>query len=179
MKLLPGDIVFSRDTTTVSKIIQWFLGCKWSHVFIVLDPDEDHTYILETSSYEVWINTLESYDVDPNAEYAVYRADLPPKVRSVVVKKCFEQKGKSYGYLQLFSLGLRSLLKKMKIVIPNLLRHGVVCCHIVMYGFRHSGIPQFHGMDPEALDTADVYDRVREQRDYFKLIHSKDARIKK
>ena len=172
--LKPGDIGFSMTHNSwISKAIAWFMGSKWSHCFLVLDPDEDRTYLSETSNFEVWINYLEDYDKNPNVSYVIYSPKISDEQRKKIVKECMKNHGQMYGYLQFISLGIRCLLKKLGVKIPNLIRQGVVCCQHVLYGYTHTDIPCFKGIDPESIDTEDVYQMVIKEKNSFEKVAEK------
>lgn len=180
-KLKPGDIGFimHRDSW-LSKAIAWFMGpsftkpSRWSHTFMVLDPDEDRVYLSETSSFEVWIGDLTTYLKNPNAEFEIYTPKLLSDAqRKQVALKAHENFGEVYGYLQLLSLGIRCILKKMHIRIPNFIKAGIVCSHNVVYGYQSTDIPEISGIDPESLDTEDLYQIVLRQKYHFEKVMEK------
>lgn len=174
-KLKPGDIGFARSHNNwLSSAISWFMGSKWSHCFLVLDPDEDRIYISETSSFEVWINYLEMYDKDPNAEYVIYSPRVGDADRKKIVEEAMKNHGQTYGYLQLVSLGIRALLRKMNIKIGNFIRTGLVCCHHVLYGYTHTDIKGFKGIDPESIDTEETYQLVMQNLNRFEKVAEKE-----
>lgn len=153
------------------------MGSNWSHSFIVIDPDEDRTYISETSSFEVWINYLEMYDKDPNAEYIIYSPKISDEERMLIVEKAMETHGKTYGYAQLFSLGVRALLRKINIRIGNFIRWGLVCCHTVLYGYTHSSISGLRGIDPESIDTEELYQLVLKSGSFDVVSYKRQEKI--
>ena len=158
-KLRIGDIGFAMDTDSwLSKAIAWFMQSKWSHCFMVLDVTPNHVYLLETSNYNVWISRLYRYDSDMTKEYVVFRPDIPLADAKRFTYATYEENiGKTYGYLQLISLGVRCLFKRFGIKISNFIRAGLVCCHVPLYGYRHSNIDGLAGIDPESIDTEDLY----------------------
>jgi hypothetical protein len=143
------------------------MGSKWSHCGIVIDRSVDRTYTTETTDYEVAIGILESYLHHPKVSIEVYRAkSLDEETRRMVVSECLKNLWKTYGYLQLISLGLRRLLSRyLGIKIGNFFRQGVICCGHVLSGYSKTSIPTIGGMDPESVDTEELYQLVTTLKD--------------
>lgn len=76
------------------------------------------------------------------------------ELRIVAQSECVSQK--KYGYLQLISHGIRCLLKRAGVKINNLFRSGVICNHVITYGFK-SLFP-----DAEEMDTEEVYQVIKQ-----------------
>lgn len=154
-----ADICFSMCTKNwLSKAIAWFMGSKWSHSFIVIESSKLYTYVCETSDFEVTIGVLEDYLVDPTVNLVVYRINTLSLIdRDKIVKECLKNNREMYGYLQLISLGIRRLLKRIGIHIPNFIRQGIVCDQNVLYGYTKSRVPTLAGIDPESIDTEEFY----------------------
>jgi len=173
-QLRPGDIGFVMNNSRwISKAISWFMGSKWSHTFLVLEATEERVYLSETSDYEVWIGLLSEYKDDPNFSYIIYSPKISDEERNKIVTACLKNQGLTYGYLQLLSLGLRRLLMRIGIKIPNFIRMGLVCCAHVLYGYRHTSIPGFSNIDPESIDTEETYQLVLNNLDRFDKVEEK------
>ena len=168
MKFQNGDIIFIMNHHMwISRTIAWFMGSKWSHCGIVIDRSVDRTYTTETTDYEVAIGILESYLYHPSVSIEVYRAkSLSEDEKKMIVSECLKNLWKTYGYLQLISLGIRRLLiRYLGIKIGNFFRQGIICCGHVLYGYSKTSLPVIGGIDPESIDTEELYVLVKSIKD--------------
>lgn len=174
MSYLPGDIGFvMHKKNLLSRTIAWFMGSQWSHAFIVLEATPTRTYILETSDFEVMVSDLGVYLSDPDCHLVVYSpAGLSDLMRELVCQEAMKNLKSVYGYAQLISLGIRRLLMRVGIRINNFFRNGLVCCHVVTYGYRISRIPGLSGIDPESIDTEELFQIVDKSPRFTKVMES-------
>lgn len=158
-----ADIIFVITTDNwLSKLIAWVMGSRWSHAALIYHVCDQESYTLETNSREVIINPLSDHLANPNKELEIWRfEDLSKDDIDKICLKAFETFGLGYGYFQFISLGIKILLKKVGIRVPNFIRQGIVCNQVVNYGYTVSNIPGLGGSDPEALDTEDFYKLVK------------------
>jgi len=171
-KLKPGDIGFAIHTENwISRMFAWFLGVKWSHAFLVVEQNAERTYVLETSDFEVVYGLADWYWAKPDVKMEIWTPkDLTYEERIDVVEEArIETWGEMYGYLQLIATGVRLLLKKVGIKSKNFSSQGVMCMHVVTYGYKASTMPEFNG-DPEELDTGDLYRLVSESGKFEKVL---------
>lgn len=171
-----GDIAFVMHTDNwISKAIAWFMKSKWSHSLGILEQGKFGTYTLETTDFEVAIGMLERYLDDPNVEMEVWRPNyemVHEDYRNKAARKWLSLYGDLYPYLQLFSLGLRRLLRRIKIKIKNFIRIGHVCDQVVIYGVNVYPIKGIQGLDSQAYDTQEFYRKVVLSKG-FDLIYKK------
>lgn len=168
----PGDIGYvMHHDNIISKLIARAMGSRWSHAFLVLEVTKERIYIAETSDFQVTIGTLDRYLENPNDEVEIWSSkELMDEQRISLAKESLNLYGQIYGYLQLFSLGIRRLFMKFGIKIPNFIRVGLVCCHVVTYSYsKQSNIAPFSGMDAESIDTEELYQMMVDSKK-FKLI---------
>lgn len=158
----PGDVAFlMHHDNWISKALSWFMKSKWSHSFLVIEQTEQFAYILETSDFEVCIADLDRYIADPQVTMEVYRfSDLSDDDAKEMVRYTTNLNlGTIYGYLQLLSFGIRSLLGRLGIQIKNFIRQGLVCDESVLVGLAYK-VPEFKGIDPKSIQTEELYQRV-------------------
>jgi hypothetical protein len=180
MKFQPGDIAFSiHSKNPISKAIAWFTGSRWSHTILIVEHSK-YIYTSETSDFEVVMHTLDDSLNDPTVIMEVFRADLSPDQQKLIVEKCMENLGQTYGYFQFISLGVRALLRRwFGIKINNFIRQGVVCNQHVLYGLSQiPSLGELYGMDPESIDQQELYEKVVSIKDQmgkpiFKKVHEK------
>ena len=173
--LRPGDVGFIiHHDNWISRAIGWFTQSRWSHVFLVVEKGRYVTYLSETCDFNVWIGYLEKNLKSPYTEIEIYTPDISDDMRGVVVKRCLENTGELYGWFQFISLGIRGLLKRIGIRIPNFIRQGIVCNQHVMYGYTLTDIEGISGVDPESMDQEDFYQMVKNNK-RFRKIFSKEA----
>lgn len=160
MNLIPGDVVFvMHKNEWVSRAIAWFMKSRWSHSAIVVDKSVRETYLVETSDYEVTIGLMSRYENDPNTEYEVWRfTGLMGSDQKKVWENVSPLLRQTYGYLQLISLGVRRLLMRVGVRVPNFFRQGLVCCHVVGYAFLGTNVKMLNILDPESFDTQELYE---------------------
>lgn len=139
---------------------------------MVLGPYADDVLIVETSDFEVMISTLSRYTQDPNCALEIYR---PVKFSSedgaTSRKETFAILKTVYGFPQLLSLGVRRLLMRAKIKINNFFRMGVVCCAVPLYGHTKCKSSPLFGIDPESIDTEELFQICKEKMD---LVYRRD-----
>lgn len=135
-----GDIGFIiHNDNKLSKVIAWFMGSKWSHTFIVLEETSLGYLICETSDYEVKYSFLGKYLDDPNVDMEIYSlGDVDNE--QMVYDNCQKIDGQLYGYLQLFSFGVRSLLSRIGIKIDNFVFQGIICCQVAYEAVKGTSI---------------------------------------
>jgi hypothetical protein len=171
MQLETSDVGFlMQKNWLVARIIAWLMGSKWSHSFIIIESGVLATYICETTEYEVVISPLKKYIDDENVNLEVFRPKKgrhEQKIKSAM--ECMNQIGTSYGWFQLVSLGLRRILMRLGIRIPNFIRQGVVCNGVVLYGLRNIPIRGVEGIDPESIDTEELYQIVSNSPDFERV----------
>jgi hypothetical protein len=165
----PGDIVFLiHKENLLSRVIAWAMSSKWSHSAVVAGELLGNTMLIETSDFQVTVNDLERYIKDENCSIEVYSPQCDDETKAKIADQSYKLNGQIYGYLQLISLGLRRLFK---LKIKNFFRQGLVCCHVVFYGYKGFGF-SCSVEDPEAYDTQELYDMVKGD-EKFKLVFKK------
>jgi hypothetical protein len=166
-----GDIGFLiHKDNIISNIMAWFMKSKWSHSFLVSDIGHQ-IYCCETSDVQVNINTVDRYLDDKNVVMKIYRRKNKDQDEISRVQNTYKLNGTIYGYLQLISLGLRRLLMRVGIKIPNFIFQGVVCCHVVMHYLSQIPNSFFTGKPYEAFDTEEVYQMMLNSGE-FELVYS-------
>lgn len=158
MKFEPADVCFTTNKKSkLSAIFRWFMRSKWSHVFIVKEQTERETYIVETSSFEVIYNEISGYLSEENTLEVWRPTQLSEDERIAVVDECSKNIEKVYGHLQFISFGIRGLLERIGIRIPNFIKIGLICCELVLAGYVISSIPGISGIDPKSMQTEELY----------------------
>lgn len=173
LDLKPGDIGFlMHHDNVISKIFRWAMGSKWSHSFLIHEVTDRHIYTSETSDFEVQIHLLDVYLTKKQLSLEIWRMNGLTEAQRVAIAHNAVAKnlGETYGYLQLVSLGLRILLRKIGLRIKNFIKQGIVCCGHVASGYHLTQIPGFM-FDPEGIDTEELYRMMPKKG--FKLIYSK------
>lgn len=161
----PADIGFIlHQDNWISRVMAWVMGSQWSHSFIVIDTGTLDRYICETTDFEVTVSPFgRKYMMDPYVNMEIWSPiDMSEGERVQVSRGSVEQVGTIYGYLQLVSFAIKRFLKRFGYNIPNFLRQGMVCDHVVLYGYTQSSIPGLQGIDPESIDTEDLYQLVKQ-----------------
>jgi hypothetical protein len=172
--LLPADIGFAMSVDSwLSKTIAWFMGSRWSHTFMIAGSMHGQDMTVETSDYEVYAAPMIDH-YGPRKRTAIYRCKvLDDETRKAIVLKSMSHIGETYGYLQLLSLGLRRLLMRAGIRIPNFFRQGLVCCAVPLYGYKESTVHPLSIIDPESIDTEELY-QIISNSPHFELIYEQD-----
>ena len=151
----------------MSRTIAWFMRSRWSHAFLIKHVTDEDVYTLETSDFEVTIGMLQLYVDDPNVELEIWSPkNIDDEERKRIVIESEKTYGTVYGYLQLVSFGIRCILKRFNIHIKNFIRQGMVCDHVVLYGYRISSIAKLRGIDPESIDSEELYQLVKSSDDF-------------
>lgn len=118
-----------HNDNKLSKAIAWFMNSKFSHTFIILEETSLGFLICETSDYEVKYSFLGKYLDDPNCDIEIYSLGEIDN-EQLMYNNCQKIDGILYGYLQLFSFGVRSLLSRIGINIDNFIFQGIICCQV-------------------------------------------------
>lgn len=171
----PGDIGFvMHKKNWISKTIAWFMSSRWSHTFMIYDIGQYGIYIIETTDFEVTISPLTKYLTDRTCDVEIFKADISEDEQRDIILGSGPLIGTIYGYLQLLSLGIRRILKRVGIHIGNFLRVGVVCNHVPLYGYTRTKIERLGGIDPESIDTEELY-QIISKHEKFKLIYTQES----
>jgi len=175
--LMAGDIGFVFHTgNPISRLIAWFMKSRFSHSFLVYGTLRDQTLVVETSDFEVVISTFDRYLADPRCRIEVYRPTTPGKPqRDLAARHASELLGTTYGYLQLLSLGLRRILRRLGVRIPNFIRQGVVCTAVPLYGWHGLGLPVLSQIDPESIDTEELHHILTQMPASYSLVYQREA----
>jgi hypothetical protein len=159
--IVHGQVGFCmHHDSFISRAIAWFMGSRWSHSFMVYDTSSKQSYTIETSDFRIHNGNVGSYVKNKNVSLEIWDFPLDDETRDRMTAACQEFHGHMYGYAQLFSLGIRRLLMRVGITIPNFIRHSVVCNQLVSYGLKESGLKPFSTLDPESIDTEELYQLV-------------------
>lgn len=150
-----------HDDSVISILLSRAMGFWASHSGIIKEITDQSVYTIETSDFHVEYRDFNRYLVDPNVSYEVYRLPIKNDERLKVVDASAQTYGIGYGYFQLFSFYIRILAAKLGIRIKNFIRWGVVCCHVVLYGYKESSIKELNSIDPESIMTKEMYDIIR------------------
>jgi hypothetical protein len=160
-ELRPGDAFFVlHKDNWISRAIAWFMDSRFSHAGMILETTSQRIYTCETSDFEVAYFDFETYLKDPNVSLEVLRLPVSQDAGLQMAMEAAKYQRTVYGYLQLLvSFSLREIIRKVfHRVIPNFIRQGMVCCHVVLYACKKSGLPQLAAQDPEGLQTQETYD---------------------
>jgi hypothetical protein len=186
MMIKKGDIGFAMTHDNwLSRAIAWFMGSSWSHTFLVLHVTEDRIYTVETSNYEVCIHSLDYYLKNPNCTIAIYQSKtITDEQRNMICNEALNVVQTNYGWLQLLSFGIRRILKRIGIDIRNFIRQGMVCTAVPLLGYKNTHIQGLKGIDPESIDTEELYYLVRiakthEKQYEFDCVYAKQKGTKK
>jgi hypothetical protein len=168
-----GDVFLLRSRGYwYSDAIAWFMGkdstgCQLSHCGVIIDYGRlSGPITLETSDYEVTYGALFKYVLKPDKYHLrVYRLPesawaSPADMASSLADADDKLYGRVYGYLQLLSLGLRRLLMRIGVKVPNFIRQGQVCTAVALTYLSKSQMKVFSGIDPEAIDTVEFADMI-------------------
>lgn len=158
MKYLTGDVYFTMDNKDpVSAAMSKVMGFPFSHSGLILGNLNGKTIVCETSSFEVVYSTFDKYEEDPTYTYEVWRHPDHFHVingqESQIQENTTIVLGIVYGYLQLISLAVRRIIS-MK--LPNFIRQGLVCCHVIGYALHNIKGSGFENLDPESFDTREL-----------------------
>ena len=136
---------------------------KFSHSGLIYEQTDRCTYTLETSDFEVTQSRFEDYIEDPNVSIEVWSfADLSDDTRIDIAERARHKcDNLRYGYLQLLSFAIKRLAHRIGITLPNFIRQGLVCCHVVLYGYQYAVSGPMNQVDPENWDTQELYDMVQ------------------
>jgi len=171
MILGTGDIGFLiHKDSWMSRVIAWFMGSRWSHTFLVVEKGVFCTWVSETTETIICTGILNNYLDDIEVEMEIFRPKITPGEKHKVVERCLENHGKWYAYIQFISQGIRLLLKKIGIKIPNFLPYGLQCNSHVLTGYCLTSIPGLEGIVPQSVDTEELYQIVRSS-EYFERVY--------
>jgi hypothetical protein len=166
----PGQIGFiMHNGNWISKAIAWVMRSKWSHSFLVLGEFQGRFLVCETSDFQVTINNVERYIEDPNCSMEVYELGELDEADILKMSGAVDKmNGELYGYLQLFSLGVRSFFSLFDISVHNFIHQGMVCCAVPIYGLLPTSLNL--QVDPESINTEELYQVVKSKA---KMVYAK------
>lgn len=155
-----GDVGFvMHHNNWISRQLGWFMKSKWSHAVLVYGKFSGGTLLVETTDYEVTYTRIEDkYLNDPEVSLEMWRpVRLSEEERKAIAERAAKWVGEEYGWLQIFSFAVVTLLARVGIKIKNFVRQGMVCNHVVSYGYQGSNVPLMDLPDPENYHTEQVY----------------------
>ena len=166
-----ADIFFvTHHDHWVSKTIAWVMNSEWGHSGLIYEVTPKTVYTFETTSYEVTPQFFSDYENDPNISFEVWSpTNMTDETREIICKEAKKLNEMQYAYGQLFSLGIRALLRKFNIFIKNFIKKNVVCCHVITTGYVLSKISEFENIDPRSIDTEELH-KIVSLSNKFKLI---------
>lgn len=174
----PADIVFiMHHDSWVSRVIAWFMQSKWSHSALIFYVGAYEVFTTETNELCVKHGTLSKYLDDPNCSLEIWSPNLSIEFRKSVAERSKYWIDSAFGWLQLISLGIRRLLMRIGIKIPNLIRQGMVCDHVILYSYGNT-IDSFPE-DKESIDTEELYQIVKNCGMFSKVYEKKKNEIVK
>lgn len=168
-----GCIGFTMNRKNpISKIIAWFMSSQWSHSFYVWGFYGPFKILSETTDFEVAKSTLDKYN-KPDIKFEIWEP-IPDHCPVSMAASGQYLEGQIYGYFQLLSLGLRRLLMRLHIMIPNFIRLGAVCCAVpIAHSNTQENISCLYKLDPESIDTEELYQLVKNSGQY-RMIYKKE-----
>lgn len=155
--------------------MSWFMNFPFSHSGIVESVHGSKIYLRETSDFDVGLSLLNHYLEDPHTGFEVWSfPEIHDTVRDQMVNRSGQLDGDVYGYLQIVTLAVRCLMKRVGLKpFRNFLKIGTVCCHVVALAYQISGIREMVLDDYESEDTADLYQRVTTSGRAIKVMEKK------
>lgn len=162
MDLKAGDVFFiMHEKNVISKMIAWAMGSKWSHCGVILGEYRNDYITCETTDFEIALKTFGLYLAANFIEIEVLRPieDYSETELFDLNQTAFSFQGQIYGYLQLFSLGIRRLLMRLKIKISNFINVNKVCCAVVIALL--STTKKSLKIVPTSIDTEELYQKLK------------------
>jgi uncharacterized protein YycO len=144
----PGDIVFSKDKSLTSSIIQWRTMSQWSHVGVIVGKKKDSGWkTISARGKGVVYERL----LDWTGYIQILRVnDITEQQRENFVNFCIEQVGKQYdiwGFLDFFCM------KKIQ------REDRWFCSELIYRGLLNSGIDIFKNKKtPNFVTPGDLYE---------------------
>jgi hypothetical protein len=149
------------------------MSSQWSHAAVAIDQGTMGGYLMETTDLEISVGLFSRYLEDENVSVAVFRCETLSYSDIIKIREQSKKlEGKIYGYLQLVSLGIRRLLMRVGIKIPNLIKLGTICNQVVTLAYAGINKDPFTKLDPKGVDTDELFQALLESKD-FKLIFQK------
>lgn len=166
----PGDIfLVMTHNFWLSKAIAKVMGSEWSHSGLIYDVSGREPYTFETTSLETTVQFFNDYVNNPNISYEVWSPiEATDEQRLQICEDAKKTNETPYGIMQFISLGLRRLLMRVGIKMPNFIRQGQVCCHVVFKGYNKKGFGEISEVDPESKDTEELKQMIYAGK--FKLV---------
>lgn len=128
--IYPGDIIFFRGRSFISRGIRWFTNSKWNHVGMALDG----TNLIEATAAGVEKNNLEEL-LKRSEKFCIRRVpDLTVEEVELMKDKAYALLYDEYDFLQFISMIPYFLLRKIGINCPFLLfnsRDKMICSELV------------------------------------------------
>jgi hypothetical protein len=172
-----GDVLFiMHHDNRLSRLIASAMGSRWSHSARVYEPGTRNAYVIETSDLETTFGDVRKYLEDREVEMEVWRPEVPAQLQERSMDRGRYLIGGVYPVWQFISLGIRRLLRRIKVMIGNFLPIGYVCDQVVLYTLTDMPGTSFHGVDPQSMDTEDMYQQLVKDS-AFKLVYSKSRGV--
>lgn len=163
-----GDICFvmHRDSW-LSKAIAWFMSkswtksSSWSHTNFIMHVTDERVYVFESMDAQAGIGWVERYMNNPSVSMEIWSLDvMTDQDREAMVQAALPKYDAWYGFLQLISLAVRGIAKKLGGHVRNFIRQGWVCDELVLDSLKATSVKEFQKIDSKNYDTEDVYELV-------------------
>jgi hypothetical protein len=159
-----GDVVFiMHHDNDISKAISSAMNSRWSHSTRIYEVASRGAYVIETTDFEVAFGEMKRYLEDPNCELEVWTCDAITEDEAFSHMEYTRRDlvGLIYPYWQFISLGIRRILVRFGIKIPNFIRSLYTCNEVVLYSLSRSPKTSFYNIDPQSIDTEDMYQQIK------------------
>jgi len=153
-----GDIVFVQSKSLAGRLVRFFSGSRWNHVFIRIAPIPGGGWvILEANGLKVRVA------VERDEERAVFRLKNAEEADILLAASyALGYVGKSYGFAQVLGFLAVYAARLFDKTIKNPIRGGVICTELVILYLGAVGIGKlFAGSDKDTFDPVLLYDMLR------------------
>jgi len=173
--LMPGDIVFTKGSGVLSRLIRFFsrrIGedrTRVNHVAIVVETGTAQNVHIVEALKHVQRNLLWRYANDDN-EVAIYRArNLTVLQANDIARVAESYVGKTYGYLKLVTHLLDWALQGAY-VFRRLTRSDryPICSWVVAHAYGSAGLD--FGVDADSASPDDMWDFVQANPDKYRWV---------
>lgn len=152
IEIHPGDVIFFKGKSFISRGIRWFTKSEWNHVALAVDG----TYIIEATAAGVERNKIE-LALKKCEKFMIRRIDSLTVAESELLKtKAYSLFYDNYDFLQLISMAPYFLFRRIGWNLPFLIfnsRGKMICSELVAVCYAAAGYKFSKRLKTETPDS--------------------------
>lgn len=165
-------IGFSRSNSkaaVLSILIRKILGVEFSHVYLGFHSNRaNRDLIYQANSHGVYFIGEKQFLMH-NLIVDEFETEISEETFNKVLTFCIDESGKSYGFWNLLGVGIKTMLQKLSISVPNFLSDGnktYICSELIAQIYNDL---EKADIDPNTTTPSDLYEIIKKDLDFKRV----------